>query len=154
MLARKILAAVMIFVGATVAGSARADSPIVYNTHGNAIFGFDTVAYHTLGEARDGSAEFTHEWMDVTWRFISAEHRDLFAADPEKYAPAYGGWCAYAVSFEMKVATDPEAWKIVDGRLYLQQSPAVLRAWGQDVPYYVGLGDEAWPKIMHEAPDH
>jgi hypothetical protein len=54
----------------------------------------------------------------------------------------------------MKVATDPDAWQIVEGRLYLQQSPAVLRAWGQDVPYYVGLANEAWPIIMHEAPNH
>ena len=154
MLARKFLVAVVFFVAATVAVSARADPPVVFNTHGNAIFGFDTVAYHTLGEARDGSVEFTHEWMDVTWRFINAEHRDLFAADPKKYAPAYGGWCAYAVSFDMKVATDPDAWQIVEGRLYLQQSPAVLRAWGQDVPYYVGLANEAWPIIMHEAPNH
>ena len=152
MLARGIRAAVVIFVGAPV--SARADAPVVFNTHGNAIFGFDAVAYHTLGEALDGSADFTHDWMDVTWRFINAEHRDLFAADPEKYAPAYGGWCAYAVPFEMKVSTDPNVWQIVDGRLYLHQNPAVMRAWGQDVPYYVGLGDEAWPINMNKEPSH
>ena len=153
MLARFTLAVALIVAGATISGSARADPPI-FNTHGVAIFGSDTVAYHTLEKAVEGSPEFTHEWMDMTWRFVSAEHRDLFAADPEKYAPAYGGWCAYAVAFGMKVATDPEAWRIVDGRLYLQQSPAVLRAWGQDVPYYVGLADETWPDILNDPPNH
>ncbi len=153
MRARNILTAAIILAGVAVAGPSRAES-VVYNTHGNAIFGFDTVAYHTDGEPRDGSAAFTHRWMDVTWRFASAEHRDLFAADPERYAPAYGGWCAYAVSFGMKVSTDPAAWRIVDGQLYLQQSPAVLRAWGRDVPYYVGLADETWPRILNDPPNH
>jgi len=150
MLARKFLAAVVFFVAATVAVSARADPPVVFNTHGNAIFGFDTVAYHTLGEARDGSVEFTHEWMDVTWRFINAEHRDLFAADPDKYVPAYGGYCAYAVTFGLKIDVDPHAWSIVGGRLFLNESMVVRRAWQQDTGHYITNGDLSWDEIKYK----
>ena len=73
----------------------------------------------------EGERKFTHKWMGTEWRFASAKHRDLFAENPEKYAPQYGGWCAWAVSQGYPASVDPEAWRIVDGKLYLNYSKSV-----------------------------
>ena len=84
-----------------------------------AIRGYDTVAYFTDSQAVKGSEEFESEWLDVRWRFASAEHRDLFTADPERYAPQYGGFCSGGMASGATVGASPEAWAIVDGKLYL-----------------------------------
>jgi YHS domain-containing protein len=86
---------------------------------GTAIEGYDPVAYFNEGRPVEGKSEFSQEWMDATWYFASAENRDLFAADPEKYAPQYGGYCAWAVSQGYTANIDPQAWKVVDDKLYL-----------------------------------
>jgi hypothetical protein len=85
--------------------------------------------------------------MDATWYFASAGNRDLFAADPDKYAPQYGGYCAWAVSQGYTAKIDPEAWKIVDGRLYLNYSKDVQAQWSEDIPGNIAQGDANWPKI-------
>jgi YHS domain-containing protein len=92
---------------------------------GTAIEGVDPVAYFTQGKPVEGKSEFAHDWMDATWYFASAENRDLFAADPEKYAPEYGGYCAWAVANGYTAKIDPEAWTIVDDKLYLNYSKDV-----------------------------
>jgi hypothetical protein len=112
-----------------------------------AIEGTDPVAYFTEGRPVEGSSDFEHEWMGATWRFVSAANRDLFAADPDKYAPQYGGYCAWAVSQGYTASIDPEAWKVVDGKLYLNYSKDVQTQWTQDVPGNVTKGDANWPKI-------
>jgi YHS domain-containing protein len=89
-----------------------------------AIKGYDTVAYFKLGKAVKGSESFTFRWHDMTWQFSSQEHRDLFAAEPERYAPQYDGYCAWAMTESRLAITDPEVWKIVDGKLYLNCSQA------------------------------
>ena len=103
-------------LGATLAGSALAGE-INTTLLGNAIDGYDPVAYQTMGKPVEGSADYTYDWKGATWRFASAENRDMFAADPEKYAPAYGGYCAYGVAQDALVGIDPEAWSVVDGKL-------------------------------------
>lgn len=140
--------AAMLF--AAFAGSAAAGGPVNKTLFGNAIDGYDPVAYHTLGEPVEGSGDFEHEWMGATWRFANAEHRDLFAADPEKYAPAYGGYCAYGVSKGYKPGIDPDAWDIVDGRLYLNLNLDIQARWHEDVPGYIALADDVWPTIRDE----
>jgi hypothetical protein len=114
---------------------------------GVAIEGTDPVAYFTDGKPVKGSSDFEHEWMDATWRFVSAEHRDRFAADPEKYAPQYGGYCAWAVSQGYTAKIDPAAWKIVDDKLYLNYSPAVQSQWQSDIPGNIAKADANWPQI-------
>jgi YHS domain-containing protein len=114
---------------------------------GTAIEGYDPVAYFNEGRPVEGKSEFAHDWMDATWYFASAEHRDLFAADPDKYAPQYGGYCAWAVSQGYTAKIDPEAWKIVDDRLYLNYSKDVQAQWVQDIPGNIAKGDANWPKI-------
>lgn len=83
-----------------------------------AIAGADPVAYFTESQAVIGSAEFSHEWNGATWHFASAENRDLFSADPEKYAPQYGGHCAWDAAQGYVATIDPTAWSVVDGKLY------------------------------------
>lgn len=138
---------------ATAATAASAIEPINETLFGGlAVDGYDTVAYFTAGRAVEGKREFEHEWSGATWRFASAEHRDLFAADPAKYAPRYGGYCAYAVAHGYTAEIDPEAWKIVDGRLYLNYDREVQARWEADVAGHVRAADTRWPRLLAGEP--
>ena len=88
-----------------------------------------------------------HRWRDAEWRFASAAHRDAFAAAPERYAPQYGGFCAYGVARGTRVDVDPTAWRIVDGKLYLNYSQSVNRTWLNDVPGYIRQADRNWVQL-------
>ena len=96
---------------------------------GAAIEGYDPVAYFEQGRPVEGDGDYSHEWMGATWYFASAANRDLFAADPEKYAPQYGGYCAWAVANGYTAEIDPQAWAVVDDKLYLNYSPDVQTQW-------------------------
>lgn len=133
------------------AGPALAASPVNTDFFGTAVEGTDVVAYFTQGEAVPGSREFTHEWRGATWRFASAEHRDLFVADPERYAPQYGGYCAYAVSQGATAGIDPEAWTIHDGRLYLNLNESIQKRWEKDIPGFIAKADANWPTLSGTA---
>lgn len=115
---------------------------------GAAIRGTDPVAYFTEGKPIEGSRKFTHAWKGATWRFASAANRDAFAAAPDKYAPQYGGYCAYGVANGYTVSTVPEAWSIVDGKLYLNYSLGVRADWLKDVPGHIGKANANWPKAL------
>lgn len=114
---------------------------------GLAVRGTDVVAYFLQGRPVAGSAAHTHAWRGATWRFASAANRDRFAADPERYAPAYGGFCAYAVSEGYTAPIDPAAWRIVDGRLFLNFDRSVQRRWERDIPGRIARGDANWPGL-------
>ena len=114
-----------------------------------AIDGTDPVAYFTQGKPVAGDAGITHKWNGATWQFSSTENRDRFAAAPEKYAPQYGGYCAWAVSQGYTASTVPEAWSIVDGKLYLNYSKSVQKNWEKDVPGHIASGDKNWPKVLN-----
>lgn len=122
----------------------------VFQEGGLAIRGYDPVAYHRLGRPAVGDARFTHGWRGATWRFINAAHRDAFAADAERFAPAYGGFCAWAVSEGYTAPVDPLAWAIVEGRLYLNFNRAVHRRWQGDVPGHIARADRNWPNLSGE----
>jgi len=136
--------------GALVAAApALALSPVNKSLFGGvAIGGTDPVAYFTEGRPVAGSARFEHEWRGATWRFASAEHRDLFARDPERYAPQYGGYCAWAVSRGYTADIDPEAWRIVEGRLYLNYDREVQARWAEDAPGNIRKANENWPRLL------
>ena len=106
------------------------------------------VAYFEESAAREGSKDFTHEWNGATWRFASAANRDAFAKEPERYAPQYGGYCAYAVAKGATADIDPQAWKIVDGKLYLNLSRSIQERWEQDIPGYIAKADANWPGLV------
>ena len=113
-----------------------------------AILGYDTVAYFTLGQATPGREQFAVEWQDARWLFNSAAHRDLFAANPISYAPQFGGFCAGAITHGVKVAADPEAWTIVDGKLYMNVSKESRGRWAQNPEKNIEKGDEHWVGLM------
>lgn len=116
--------------------------------HGPAIKGYDPVAYFTDGRARKGSAKHTVEYDGVQWRFVSAEHRALFLAAPEQYAPAYGGYCAYAMgALDQRVKVDPEVFSIVDGRLFLNYSQSVRDDWLLERDSYINKADKNWERF-------
>ena len=121
----------------------------VFSTSEGAIRGYDPVAYFTVGAPTRGSDEFTADWQGATYYFASADNRDKFKADPEAYAPQYGGYCAYAVSYGSTASTVPEAWKIVDGKLYLNYSKSVQKRWEQDVPGFISKADANWPGVLN-----
>jgi hypothetical protein len=114
---------------------------------GLAIGGYDPVAYFAQGRARRGANMHYLDWNDARWLFVTAANRDAFAADPERYAPRYGGWCAYGMAQGYKAPIDPDAWSIVEGRLYLNSSNSVRRTWLGDVPGFLAKADAHWPAV-------
>ena len=120
--------------------------PVNVNSDGVALKGHDPVAYFTAGEPAKGSEEWPYKWQGATWLFSSAENRDLFEANPEKYAPQYGGYCSYAVSKGHTAGISPAAWTIHDGKLYLNHRFAKGK-FRKDVPGNISRADENWPKI-------
>ena len=115
---------------------------------GIAIEGYDPVAYFEDGAPAEGREDITASWNGATWRFTSAEHRDLFATEPEKYAPQYGGYCAYAVSKGKTAGIDPESWAIVDGRLFLNYGPKIQERWQKDRAAHIASADANWPGVL------
>ena len=128
------------------------DAPKPVNTLGApadnvAIRGYDPVAYFVDGGPRQGKPEFAVQHDGATWWFASPEDKALFEADPEKYMPAFGGFCAYGTSRGYLVKIEPEAWSIVDGRLYLNYDLGVRDTWLKDTGHYIDLAKANWPKL-------
>ena len=113
-----------------------------------ALDGYDAVAYFTEGRPVKGSAEFEYEWKGATWRFASQKHLEAFRSNPEASAPQYGGYCAYAVANNTTAPGDPEVWRIVDGKLYLNVNRSVSELWAQDIPGYIARADANWPGLL------
>jgi YHS domain-containing protein len=142
------LPAVATLIGA-LPDDAQAMTPKVYSENGVAVDGTDVVAYFTKGKPVSGSSEHTHQWNGATWRFSNEANRDAFAANPEAYAPQYGGYCAYAVSEGYTASTVPEAWKIVDGKLYLNYSKRIQRKWERNEAGRIKDANANWPKVLN-----
>ena len=131
--------------------TAQANSPRIRffkDNNGLAIRGTDPVAYFTQGSPVAGKPEFAHNWSGATWLFANEEHRDLFAANPKQYAPQYGGFCAWAVSQGYTASIDPQAWKIVDGKLYLNYNKGIQRRWEKNIPGNIEKANANWSKIL------
>ncbi|MBX2806625.1 MAG: YHS domain-containing protein [Hyphomicrobiales bacterium] len=116
-------------------------------TDGVAIKGYDPVAYFTEGGPREGSAEHTIDYKGAKWQFASAENKALFEADPEKYEPAYGGYCAFGVAQNALVKIEPDAWSIRNGKLYLNYDQNVQKNWSEDPDGYIEQANEKWPSL-------
>lgn len=126
---------------AALAGKVNADS------RGIAIKGYDPVAYFTEGAPVEGSDDFTATHDGATYRFASAANRDAFLASPAKYAPQYGGFCAYAVAHDATASIDPEAFTVLDGKLYLNYSDHVRAQWRNDAAKFITRANENWPGL-------
>ena len=122
--------------------------PVFSNFLGQAIRGYDAVAYFKEGKPVEGKSTFQTDWMDASWRFISQANLDLFKAAPDSYAPQFGGYCAYAVSRGYTASIDPEAWTIHDGKLYLNYSKSVRDQWSQDIPTNIQKAEANWPELL------
>ncbi len=130
------------------AGAAHAEKPEIFADKGIALGGTDPVAYFTEKKPVKGSAQFSFEWKGAAWHFASAANRDAFRADPAKYAPQYGGYCAFGASQGYAVKTEPDAWSIVDGKLYLNYNTTVRAKWSEDIPGRIKAADQNWPEIL------
>lgn len=114
--------------------------------------GYDPVAYFTQDAAVEGVDAYTAEHDGVSYRFSSAENRDLFTADPAKYAPQYGGFCAFGLAMGRKFPTDPQAFSVVDDKLYLNLNPKIQERWKADIPGFIKGADNNW-EIVQSVPD-
>lgn len=121
-----------------------------YAPNGIAIRGYDTVAYFTEGKPVEGKDAFSTEWEGATWKFASQNHLDLFTGDPEKYAPQYGGYCAYGVAVGNLVKIEPELWTIVDDKLYLNFNDKFNNEWLKDIPGYIATANDKFEALLTE----
>jgi YHS domain-containing protein len=139
----------LILGAAVVHGPAHADNPpVAIDDAGRALKGYDTVAYFTDGQPRPGSPEFSHQWNGATWLFASAEHRDAFMAEPERYAPQFGGYCAFAVSMDHVQKSDPAIWSIADDKLYLNLGPGAQAKWQANLSANIVRAASNWPGAL------
>lgn len=148
-----IAAAVAMLAVVTLVGprAIAAEPPVFAGlVDGVAVGGYDPVGYFTEGKPVKGSEEFTLRHDGATWRFASAENRASFEADPVKYAPRYGGYCAYAVANGYTAKAEPDAWTIHDGKLYLNFDKSVQALWEKDIPGYVTKADANWPGVLEQ----
>ena len=130
--------------GPALAGKAEIDTGAM---EGIALGGNDAVSYFANAPVK-GSDEFSTDWKGAKWKFTSAANRDAFVAAPDKYAPQYGGYCAYAVSKGATAPGDPAVFTVQDGKLYMNFSPAVQVTWKQDVPGNITKANGNWPKVL------
>jgi YHS domain-containing protein len=148
---KSLLAAVALVL--SFGGMAQADQISNFTKDGVAIAGADPVAYFTMNKSVIGSADFTTDWNGVTWRFASAENRDAFKAEPMKYAPQFGGFCATGTAFGKKVPIDPTQFKVVEGKLYLNSGAGAQSMFLKDTPGIIMKATGNWGKIENTAAD-
>jgi len=150
----------MLTLGAAAlfAGGAALAAPPINNLKGGlfggrgdtAILGYDPVAYFTDGKPAKGQDAFAWEWMGTRWKFASQAHLDLFKASPEKYAPQYGGYCAYGVSQDHLVSIEPDKFRVLDGKLYLNYDAEVQATWLKDPAGYIRQADAKFQALLKQ----
>lgn len=115
--------------------------------------GYDLVSYHQISGPVRGNGNHTAFFDGISYIFATDANKKAFQADPKKYLPAYGGYCAYGVSVGKKIISDPLAWKIVNGTLYLNLNNQIQEIWSKDINGYIKKADDEWPKIMNKDPE-
>jgi YHS domain-containing protein len=130
--------------------SVSAQKSAIFEKSGKAIRGYDPVAYFTEGKPVEGKEEFVYNWSNSNWYFSTQQNLNLFKTNPVKYAPQYGGYCAYGLSRGYKATTAPEAWTIVNGKLYLNYSLSVRDTWDKDRTERIQKADSYWPEIKNK----
>ncbi|NIJ52940.1 YHS domain-containing (seleno)protein [Dyadobacter arcticus] len=130
----------------TVAG-VFAQKSEVYQSDGIAIKGYDAVAFHTESKAVKGSEKFAYRWKDANWLFKNQANQDRFKETPEKYAPQYGGYCAYGTADGHKAPTETDTWTVKDNKLYFNYNKKVQEMWSKNIPGYIEKADKNWLEI-------
>lgn len=152
-----IVLVAVVTVGAGVLFSQPSEAIPTYNIDGQevAIKGYDTVAFFTESKALKGSGEFTSKWEDAIWHFASASNRDLFDANPKRYAPQYGGYCALGIAAGEFADIDPEAWTIVEGKLYFNYNKEFRDdVWRESSQAYLVTAEYNWDKNRDKLRDN
>lgn len=157
---RRFLSTTMLAAAATAAAlhwpalayDANSPSDLNVDANGLALKGYDPVAYFNASAPAQGQSQFSAKHQGATYWFVSAANRDAFVADPGKYAPAFGGFCAMGVALEKKLDVDPQAWRVVDGKLYLNVNKDVQKRWLDDVPGNVATANKNWPTLKNKVP--
>jgi YHS domain-containing protein len=158
--AKKLILFLIVGVGLAVAvwvGSGaknEAFKPINTTAENIAVRGFDAVAYFTAEAAVTGDPKYEFVWNGAKWLFANAENLEKFRQNPENYAPQFGGYCSYAVSKGYTADGDPQAWKIVDGKLYLNYNQKVKEMWEAEQDQRIKEGEKNWQKFQTEKPEH
>jgi len=119
----------------------------VFINKGYAVNGYDVVAYFNKAKSVEGKKTYLYQWHNAYWLFSTKQNLDSFSHNPEKYAPQFGGYCAYGVSEGHKASTEPDAWTIVDGKLYLNYNKDVQQLWKKDIPGKIKKAEENWVKV-------
>lgn len=149
---RTLLAATALVAIPTLAATpvASAEKAQVYTPRKNnvAVQGYDPVAYFKVGAPVEGLEEFSTMYHGAEFRFSSAENLAAFEADPAKYAPQYGGYCAWAVAQGKTAKGDKDNWSIVDGKLYLNYNNGIQKKWEKDRDAFIQSADENWPEVL------
>ena len=122
----------------------------VFSTNNGAIDGYDPVAFFLEGKPVKGEPKFSEVWHGATWHFSSQENLEAFRADEEKYAPQYGGYCAYGTANGHKAPTQPDAWALVDGKLYFNYSKDVQVKWFKNQKELIEAADKNWPEVKQQ----
>jgi YHS domain-containing protein len=143
------LTLLVLLIGANHRGLAGID-PVNKDRKGAGLRGYDPVAYFTEGRPVRGNASYTTTWNGATWFFSSKANKDLFVEEPERYAPQYGGYCAYAVGNNYTADGDPTAWSIEQGKLYVNYNKNVRELWLKDTSNLIQKGDANWPKLLQK----
>lgn len=122
----------------------------IYSPQGIALQGYDVVAYFTEQKAVKGSDAYTYNWKDITWKFSRLSNRQSFQQQPERYVPAFGGYCAYGMSNGYKAPTSPDAFRVVNGVLYLNYNIKVLEAWDKNRDSLIRKAEALWPTVREK----
>ena len=122
-----------------------------FEVDGLALRGYDPVAYVEAERPTPGDPAHSFTYLGSKFLFASAANRAKFVAAPDKYAPQFGGFCALGTANGYKVATEPDAFKVVGGKLYLNYNRKVLDIWSKDAPGYIAKANENWPAVSKTA---
>lgn len=148
-LALAVVMSVLTWTGTAAQGPPAA--PVNVDAQGVTLKGYDAVAYFTDGRAVPGLPQFEFTWNGARWRFATAANRDRFAKAPEQYAPQFGGYCAWAVSRNYTADIDPQAFAVVDGKLYVNYSTFIQARWRLDRDGNIVKGHQNWPGLLAQA---
>ncbi len=121
--------------------------PVVFSTKEGALRGYDPVSYFRIGSPQKGDTNFVYHYQGSAWHFTSAENLSVFKADPERFVPQFGGYCAFGMSRGYKAETQPSAWTIVGDKLYLNYSFDVRTEWGKKQTELIEKANNNWPTV-------
>lgn len=138
---------ILVFVILTISAAAQSE---IFTTKAGAIDGYDAVSYFTESKPVTGMKEYAFIWKGETWLFSSTTNMEAFKANPDKYAPQFGGYCAYGVADGHKAKIDPQAWTIIEGKLYLNYNKEVQLLWNKDQQNFIKKATKNWPEIKKD----